>query len=176
VEVLTIILAITQAITAIVAVDQSRRRAKAEDAHRDAEDRLRREREARVDADQRDRDQREAFAARPVIVIEHAGASPDGSSLERRLVKVKVSNKGPTTAHRVKVGIRLAGEEYIAGPGGTPGEIQALAPTDELRILMVQLDSELWRSMPLYQVDNPPLWARWFDALGNEYSDEVPAP
>ena len=96
--------------------------------------------------------------------------------LDRRLVKVRVSNKGPTTALRVEVGIRLAGNEIAAGPGGTPGVIPAFAPTDEPRVLIVQVDSPVWRSMLLHEVDHPPLWARWTDTRGTEYSDEVASP
>jgi hypothetical protein len=151
------VLAVTQTITGIVAVNQSRRLAKAEDERRDAEAALQREREEREEERRLAAERRETEAARPVIVVEHAGASPDGGQLDRRLVKVRVANKGPTTAHRIEVGIRLGDTELKAGPGGTPRTIPALAPTDESVVLIAHVDSDVWRSMPQYEVDHPPL-------------------
>lgn len=182
-DVLAAILGVTNVATAIAAyrlnarnADERRAREEAEDERRDAEAALQREREQREAERREDAERRETQAARPVIVVEHAGASGDGGQLDRRLVKVRVSNKGPTTALRVEVGIRLAGNEIAAGPGGTPGVIPAFAPTDEPRVLIVQVDSPVWRSMLLHEVDHPPLWARWTDTRGTEYSDEVASP
>jgi hypothetical protein len=79
-----------------------------------------------------------------------------------------VTNKGPSVAHRVEVGIKIDGHDMMAGPSGTPARLEALSPNDAC-LLMVQVDHAVWSGRPLFEVDAPPLWARWTDALGNPY-------
>ena len=158
-------------------IRENRRRSAAEDARAEAEATLQRERDAREEERRRDDEQRATLRDRPVIVVSHAGATNDGSPLERRLVKVEVANKGPTVAHDVEVGIRVDDQDMMAGPGGTPRTIEAVAPNEGAFLLTVQVDREVWSDRPLFEVDTPPLWARWTDALGNPYewrSDDEP--
>ena len=173
-------LAVTNAMTGVAAialgvygVRETRRRGDAEDARAEAEAALQREREVREEERRSEEERRETMRERPVLVVEHAGATTDGVSLERRLVKVQVTNKGPSVAHSVEVGIKIDGHDMMAGPGGSPRRLEALSPNDAC-LLVVQVDHAVWFGRPLFEVDDAELWARWTDALGNPY--EWPSP
>jgi hypothetical protein len=90
------VLAFTQAITGVVAlalayysVRMTQSRNRAEDDRRLLEAELQRERDASEEERRREDALRETMRERPVLVVEHAGATNDGSPLERRLVKVR---------------------------------------------------------------------------------------
>jgi hypothetical protein len=167
-DALTVTLAVTNAVTGVIAVCLAAYGLKQNQRRTEVETELQRERDAREEDRRHERERRETLRERPVVVVEHDGATGDGSPLERRLVKLRVANRGPSAAYSVEVGIRMGDNDMCAGPTGTPAVLPVLSP-EQTATLIVQVDRSIWSTRPLVEVDTPPLWARWTDALGNPF-------
>ena len=139
----------------------------------------RRDRRRREEAEaelREEREKREARLAEPDVTVRMSGHSPESGGVGAVLVTLVVENKGQHVARDVTFGLRYGDHEMVAGSGGTPGSVAALAAGEDVRWkarIEPRVLQQLRANEERIEAVMVP-WARFADKLGNRYEVEGP--
>jgi hypothetical protein len=125
--------------------------------------------ERRRAAAERERAQLQALLDAPEMTVDYAGYSREPGGLQRLMIKVTLTNKGPTVAKHVEFGVHLGSWEGQAGPNGIAQAAAAVAPGEQL-VWRVLVPPEVERAQLRHQLrveDEARPWIRFVDKRGD---------
>jgi hypothetical protein len=123
---------------------------------------------------ERERAELQARLDAPELTVNYAGYGREPGGLQRLMIKVTLTNKGPTVAKDVEFGVHVGSWEGQAGPSGIAHTAAVVAPGEQL-VWPVLVPPEVERAQLRHQLrvdDEARPWIRFVDKRGELH--EVP--